>query len=253
MLRELLALNVFSFFLVFSRIGTALLLLPAFSAGWVNSRTRLLMALTISFAMFPVLADRLPGLPVTVSALALLIGGEIAVGAFLGTLGRIIMGALQTAGTLIAYFSSMANAMIQDPIAEQQSSLISNFLSVSATVLIVITGLHHLILRALSDSYSLFVPGEMISLGDFTEAVTVGFVESFSLGVQLASPFIVTAITYYLGLGLLGRLMPQLPVFFVGLPLQISMQIITMILVISTMMMVFLSRLENVFFPYLAP
>ena len=58
----------------------------------------------------------------------LLLLSEVIIGIFIGIAARILIGALQTAGTLLALFASLANALIRDPIAEQQSSLISSFL-----------------------------------------------------------------------------------------------------------------------------
>jgi flagellar biosynthetic protein FliR len=77
--------------------------------------------------------------------------------------------------------------------------------------------------------------------------------DSFRLGVMLVSPLMITGITYYIGLGLLGRLMPQLPVFFFGLPIQITMQIAVLMMTLSTAMMVFLSRFEDAFSGFLVP
>ena len=54
--------------------------------------------------------------------------------------------------------------------------------------------------------------------GDFADALGRQVADSFALGLQMSAPFVVIGLTYYIGLGLLGRLMPQLPVFFFGLP-----------------------------------
>ena len=75
----------------------------------------------------------------------------------------------------------------------------------------------------------------------------------FALGLQLASPLVVTGFTYYMGLGLLTRLMPQMPVFFVGLPIQIVVQISILSLTISGMMLVFLTRFEEGMGAFLTP
>ena len=150
-------------------------------------------------------------------------------------------------------FSSMANVLIRDPIAEQQSALIAGFLGNVGILLIFVMDLHHLMIRAMIDSYSLFVPGQPLELGDMSNMVARRVMDSFTMGVQLASPFIITGLTYYLGLGLLGRLMPALPVFFIGLPVQIMVQISVLAIVLSGMMLVFMSRFENTFTSFLAP
>ena len=135
------------------------MLLPGFSANYVNVRTRVLVALVISFVLTPVLEGALPELPSSVAALGVLVLSEIVIGVFFGTLSRIFMGALQTAGTLISYYSSLSNAFIQDPIVEQQSSIIASFLSTLGLLLVFVTDTHHLMIRAMIDTYSLFIPG----------------------------------------------------------------------------------------------
>ena len=253
MLQQILTLNIFAFLLVFTRMGAAFVLLPGFSALYVAIRVRLLLALTVSFVLTPVLASDLPGLPATPAALALLLIGETIIGLFYGVIGRMLLGALQTAGTVIAYVSSMANAFIQDPIAEQQSSLVAGLLGTLGMIMVFITDMHHLMLRAVVDSYTLFVPGEALTIGDFSEMVARRLADSFALGVQLASPFIISGLTYYIGIGLLTRLMPQMPVFFVGLPIQITIQISVLMMAVSGIMMVFLMRFDEGYGVFLTP
>lgn len=253
MLNEILNLNIFGFFLIFARMGTALSLMPGFSATYVSARTRLVIALAISFVLAPVLIGSLPGIPSSVPGIAIMIVGEIIVGAFLGTLARILMGALQTAGTFIAYMSSIANAFVQDPITEQQSSVIASFLGILGMVLIFVTNLHHLMLKAVVDSYTLFVPGQPLLAGDVSLMIARRVADSFALGVQMSAPFIIIGFAYYMGLGLLTRLMPNMPIFFVGMPLQIIIQFSVLSLALSGMMMVFLSRFESEFTAFSIP
>ncbi|MEE8393378.1 MAG: flagellar biosynthetic protein FliR [Rhodospirillales bacterium] len=253
MLQEFLSLNIFNFFLVFSRVGTAVSLFPGFSSVYVNIRARLVIGLGVSLAVMPFVAASLPEMPAAPSDLGILIAGEVLIGAFFGVITRAFMASLQTAGTLIAYFSSMANALIQDPIVEQQSSLFGGFLTTVGIVIIFVTDTHHLMIRAVAESYGLFVPGQPLVTGDFSEIVARRVADGFKLGVQMSSPVIVTAITYYLGLGLLTRLMPALPVFFFGLPIQVSMQISVFMITFSSMMLVFMSRFEEGLTSFLTP
>jgi flagellar biosynthetic protein FliR len=250
MLQELVNLNLFAFFLIFARVGAAFLLLPGYSAGWVSPRIRLAVALAVSFALMPLLSEQLPAMPAAPSALTLLLIGETLVGSFFGLIGRILIGALQTAGTLIALFASLANAFIQDPIAEQQSSTVSGFLTTLGMVLIFASSLHELMLHAVVDSYMVFVPGQPPAIGDFSDAVARQVADSFTLGLQLSAPFLIVALTYYIGLGILGRLMPTLQVFFFGLPVQIALQIWVMMIAISGIMMVFMTRFRDGYAPY---
>jgi flagellar biosynthetic protein FliR len=251
MLQEILTLNIFAFLLIFVRIGTAFMVMPGFGSTDVSRNIKLAFALAVSFSVTPVLAGVLPRIPVTPAGLGILIMGEVLIGAFLGAIGRIMSAALHVAGTVISFVSSMTNAFIHDAIADQQSSTISGFLGTTGMVLIFVTDMHHLMLRAVVESYALFKPGEQLMIGDLLNVIARQFADSFTLGVQLSAPFIVTGTAYYVGLGLLSRLMPALPVFFVGLPLQIAMQLAILMLGLSTMMMIFLSHYEQSYIQFL--
>ena len=58
--------------------------------------------------------------------------------------------------------------------------------------------------------------------------------------MQLAAPFLLFGLLFNLKLGLLSRLMPQMRVFFVGMPLTILIGFLILIMVVGAMMMTFL-------------
>jgi len=112
--------------------------------------------------------------------------------------------------------------------------------------LLFATDLHHLVIAALHDSYSLFAPGETMITGDIAALVTRTIAAAFRVGVQLSAPFLVFGLLFNLGLGVLSRLMPQMQVFFVGLPLSILLGFLILLLVIGAMMSLFLGHVEDV-------
>ncbi|MAH84614.1 MAG: hypothetical protein CBB68_09815 [Rhodospirillaceae bacterium TMED8] len=245
MLEEILTLNIFAFMLIFARLGSAFSFMPGFSASYISVRMRLALALAVSFAVMPMLATNLPVPPPDLSSLAVLILSEVVIGSFIGLIGQVLIGALQTAGTLIALSSAMANALIQDPIAEQQSSTISGFLLTTGMVILFVSDTHHMMILAAIETYSLFPPGNALPLGDFADMFSRTVADSFRLGLQLASPAIVIGLTYSIGLGILGRLMPALPVFFFGLPIQITVQLWVLTVTLSGIMFVWITHFQE--------
>jgi flagellar biosynthetic protein FliR len=69
---------------------------------------------------------------------------------------------------------------------------------------------------------------------------------TFRIGVQLSAPFLVFGLLFNLGLGILSRLMPQMQVFFIGMPLSILVGFLILLLVLGAMMMTFLDYVEGV-------
>ncbi len=252
MLEQFLETNIWVLLVIVTRVGTMLSLVPGFGAGYVLPRYRLGIAMALSFLILPSVTVYVPPLPSSTMTMFLTLAGEVIVGAFMAAIGMFVISALQTAGTFIAYFSSMANAMIQDPISNQQSSVISGFLSTLALVAVFAANLHHLVLRALVDSFSLFQPGNLIEFGDMSETLVNALSSAFTLGFKLSAPMLVVAFVYYLSLGILGRLMPTLQVFFFGLPLQVTVQIWVLMICLSGMMMVFLEAFRGAYAPFIS-
>lgn len=240
MFERLLSLEVFSYILVFSRLGAAVMLLPGIGEAFVPIRVRLLVALTVTAVMYPVVLPLLPDTPDSVLAVILLVFGEVTVGLFMGSIARILATALTTTGTVVAFMTGFANATLFNPMLQDQGALTAVFYSLLGSLLIFLTNSHHLVFLALMDSYSMFVPGAPLPFDNFSEAMSRLVAGSFLLGVQLAAPFIIVVTLFYICLGILARLMPQFQVFFVGLPLQIMLGLTIMVVTVSAIMLTFI-------------
>jgi flagellar biosynthesis protein FliR len=251
MLQQLIPNDVFSLLLVFARVGGAMMLLPGFGENYVSPRIRLLFALAITVVLTPVVIDRVPGQPDSLLDVFFLVGGEVLIGVFFGGLARIMVSALHVGGTIIGFQVSLGNATLLDPSTEQQASLLAAFLNVIGVFLIFAADLHHLMLMALVDSYSVFLPGAPPPIADLSETVSRVFSQSFALGVQIAAPFIVVGLVFYIGIGLLARLMPQVQVFFIAMPIQIMLGFLVISLTMSAGMLWFLANYESMFTGFL--
>jgi len=231
------------YLLVFARTGAMVMLLPAIGEAAVPGRVRLMLALAISLALAPAVSSSYPQqAPATTLALGILIAQEITVGILVGTMARIIMSALSTAGFLIASQTGLSYAQTIDPTSNgQQGVSVGNFFSLLGVVLIFATNLHHLAIGAISGSYHLIPPGTTLPTGDMAE-LTIRLVSgSFALGFQLAAPFLVFGFAVNAAFGVLARLMPQLQVFFVAMPINILVGFLLLVLLLGSMMTVFLN------------
>ena len=247
MLADLVQADLFVFLMVFARIGAAVMLIPGFGEAFIPPRMRLMIAVGITLVVAPVVSSSIPPLPASPIALFLALAGETIVGLFIGSVARILFFSLQTGGMIVAYQVGLANALVADPTAAAQGALISAFLGILGVLIIFESGLHYLLLQAVVDSYHLFVPGHLPPLDDFSNAVARVVADSFDLAMRIAAPFIVVGLVFYLGLGLLGRLMPQIQVFFIVLPLQIALGLIVLGLTVTAAMTWFVGAYGNEF------
>jgi flagellar biosynthetic protein FliR len=217
-----------------------IMLLPVIGDAGVPARVRLAFALAVSAALVSVTARYYPTNTPPPLELAALIAREATAGVLVGTMARLIMSTLETAGTLIAVQTGLAFATTLDPGQGTQSAIVSTFLSLVGSLLVFETGLHHLAIGAISGSYTLLPPNQAFPAGDMAE-MTLNLVSgSFALGLQLASPFIVFGLLIYATLGVLSRLMPQLQIFFLAMPVSILTGFVLLMLFLGVMMTAFL-------------
>lgn len=253
MVQTLLAGEAFGFLLVFARIGAGLMLLPGIGDAFVSPRIRLLLALLLAALVTPVVADQLPGPPASPWALLVMLLTEVVIGLFIGLLSRLLLTAFDIAGMIIAFNMSLANAFVFNPAAASQGSLVGAFLTIVALVLIFVTDLHHLMILSLADSYDLFRIGALPPLGDMADMLARLLADSFSIAMRIAAPFIVVGMVFNLGLGLIARLMPQIMIFFVAIPVQLMLGLTILALVVSAIMLFWLGRFEDRLIGFLSP
>lgn len=245
MLDQIIPGNIYAFFLVFARLGSVIMLLPGFGEAYVSPRVRLLFALALSAVVLPLVANVLPKMPGSPILLVIQLVTEIFIGVFIGISVRFLVSALQMAGTVLAYQSSLANAFVFDPASAQQSALSSAFLTTTGVLLIFVTNLHHLMLAGIVDSYQVFTIGASLPVSDMSETAARLLGRSFLLAMQIAAPFVVIGLLFSLGVGLVNRLIPQVQVFFIVMPMQIAGGFLVLSLTVTGAMMWFLGAFEN--------
>ena len=253
MLAALLPAELFVFALVFVRIGTAMMLLAGFGEQFVSARIRLVMALTVSFLVTPIVAPALPAMPEVPVTLLVLILGEIVIGLFLGTITRLLLAVFATAGMIIAFMSALANALTNDPSAAQQGSIAGTFLTLIGLIVIFALDLHHPMLAALVNSYQLFVPGEALPVEDFANMIAALVAKVFLLAFQIGMPFVAASLIFYLGMGLLARLMPQVQIFFIAMPIQITAGLVILFLTLPVAVGWFMTAFQDTLRPFAVP
>jgi flagellar biosynthetic protein FliR len=225
-----------AFLLVFARIGTMVMLMPGLGEVNIPTRIRLGIALALTLILLPLHRNAYQVNLDSLAPLPFLIVHEILVGLILGATARVTISALTVAGSVIAQQLGLGFVTAVDPTQGQQGIVVGNLLTILGITLLFATDLHHLVIAALTDSYKIFRPGELISSGDVASLATKTFALAFKIGVQLSAPFLVFGLVFNLGLGVLARLMPQMQVYFVGAPLSILLGFLILVAVIATMM-----------------
>lgn len=244
-LETFLNTSVLAFMLTFTRLGTAIMIMPGVGDSFVPARVRLHIAGALSFALFPLIIGYMPEQIPTTFALLTLLSMEFVIGVFFGAMARILMTALDTAGMVISISSGLGNAQLFNPSLATQGSLVGAFMSVTGVVFLFATDLHHLLFLGIVESYELFPLGAIPDTGSMAELISRTVSASFTIGVKIATPFIVMTLLIYVGMGVLSRLMPQVQVFILALPMQILLSIVLLMITVSAAMMFWLTQFDQ--------
>ena len=154
---------------VFTRIGAALFLVPGLGERAVPVRLRLGAALALAVLLAPMIAPLVDRSPTTASALAGVILAEAAVGLVIGLAFRLLVIALQIAGSVAAQNLSISQ-MFGAGVAPEPEPTIATLLGMGGIVLALAAGLHVHLVAALAGLYRTLPFGLMPGGGELAEA-----------------------------------------------------------------------------------
>ncbi|MCB1419324.1 MAG: flagellar biosynthetic protein FliR [Zhengella sp.] len=216
---DLVTTLLMPFIIIFCRIGGCLMVVPGFSSVRVPVRIRLFTAIALSVALAPLVWSSLPRLsPGDPAFFYLLIATETIVGAFLGLLVRLLFAALEfiAAGAAMSMgFGTMMGTPVTE--AEPQAAF-GAFLSMAALVLFFIVNAHHAVIIGLVRSYAIIPADGIIEPARLLMRVGQRLNDAFLLVLRLGGPFLAYGILINLIVGLLNKLTPQIPIYFISLP-----------------------------------
>lgn len=201
--------------LVFLRVGAAMALMPAFGDRVVPARIRLALALAFSAVVAPAVGADLPAIPATVAGFGGLLLGETLNGLALGFVLRLMLLAVEMAGSIAAQSGSLAQMFAA---GGEPMPAIGHLLVMAATALALMSGLHVRAAGALILSYRA-IPAGTLPGAALVEAWSLAQVTAaFALAFSLAAPFVIAALLYNVALGFINRAMPGLMMAMVAAP-----------------------------------
>lgn len=203
-------------FIVFLRVGAAMALLPAFGETVVPARVRLVVALAFTLVVLPAVQEEIAPLHAGGTVAGPVFATEVLAGLALGAILRIMVLALQIAGTIAAQATSLSQ-LFGGGAGEPQPA-IGHLMTWGGLALAVMLGLHVTLAAALIESYEAMPAGQFPGAESIRLWGVAGVAHGFALAFTLAAPFVLAGLVYNVALGAINRAMPQLMVAFVGAP-----------------------------------
>lgn len=215
---------VLTAFVVFCRVGACLLVIPGFSSPRVLMRARLFVAIAVALALTPMLQSEVQpsvegAAPITLLGLML---SESLKGVLIGLLGRFFFLALETMTMSVSFSIGLSNPLAAPLEGDEAMPTISSLISLAAVLLVFVTDLHWEVFRGLSASYAVLPVKQSFDPRIGLVQLTDDAAKTFAFTLRIAAPFLVFSIVANVAIGLINKLVPQVPVTFIATPFLLA-------------------------------
>lgn len=211
--------TVLALFASFCRIGACFMLIPGIGSYRIPAQIRLFVAVAASIALLPLMWPSIyPKIAIGTSGYVSLIFVEILIGAVLGLIARYYTLALQFAGTATAMMIGFNSLPAMDVVEQEQQPQLATMIGFTGLLILFMLDFHHLVIEALTASYDFMPVGGGFDVQMALVTLTDTLSASFLTMLRLISPFVVYGLTFNIAVGMVNKLAPQIPVYFISLP-----------------------------------
>jgi len=201
------------------RLAALLVLSPLVTAAKMPATVVVLLTLVLAGLMSAGQGLRFER-PMTVPDLALGALAELGIGALMGFALRCAFAAFSLAGRVLDVQMGFGIGAVFDPVSQSGAPVLGSALGLLAMALFFAVDGHHALVRGVAFSASVLPPGQAwVALTP--AALLRPFGAIFSVGVSIVAPAIFVLLLTDLVLGVVSRVLPQMNVFFVGIPVKI--------------------------------
>lgn len=220
-------------FLLITRIGSIVFALPLLSSRNIPSLLKISLVLFLSFGLYPVIKDQRFDIPDSLFVLALLAITEIIIGFVIGFVAQIFFVSIRLTGDIISQQVGLSIATILDSQYNYPSSIVSNFYYILSVLLFFALSAHHWFVLVITESLRLipilgFNPSKAIGI-----TILDFFARSFLVAIQITAPVIVVLLLITIGVGVIARLVPQMNIFILSLPVNLGAGLLFIALTLS--------------------
>jgi flagellar biosynthetic protein FliR len=206
------------------RVGSTLLFAPIWGHPGLPQYLRLLLIFSIAAGISVVV-------PFNAQALVnpgLVFPAELLVGLLLSMGIRIAFAGLHLGGQLVSYHLGLSMAQAIDPQTQNRSTLMSGYFTMLGYVLVLASNQHHVIFKALANSYSAFPIGASITTSQWFGTVMEASKQIFIIGWKIALPVFLATFIVEVAVGFISRMQPQINTMVITAPLKILVGLVVL-------------------------
>ena len=215
------------FFLVAARIGFLFITMPILSSRSIPARIQGALLVTVTVAVMSASID-ISGLPMDPVGILTSLVGEAGIGAAAGLCAHIMLAAVETGGQLLGTPMGLGFSGAVDPSSGGNMIITSRFLSLIATMAILVLNIHHILLAMVVRSFTLVPPGKATLSFASAHQLVAGAAFIFSGAVQLAAPVLLVILGVMVTVGLLSRVAPKMNLLVLSFGISIGLGLLSL-------------------------
>lgn len=203
------------------RLSIVFFMLPIFRAGHVPNSVKACAVVALAVMLFPIVKGSVQPLSLDPMSCAWVMVSEIFLGIVFSLSLMLVFSGFQIAGDLIGTQMGLGFAQLADPQSGVQTTVMSMWLQMMATLILFTTNTHHLIISALVESFRTIPVGSFGPDPAIFGKILGASAAQFVIAVKIAAPIMIILIMVNLGLGLMARFAPQVNILMTSFPLTI--------------------------------
>jgi len=224
--------KLLGFTMVLTRISAFFLLIPVFGWKSIPKRIKVAVTLLITFFFSTITPFSIDAGRVSALKAVLLLSNEAIYGLALGLIVTVIFAVVKFSGRIIERQMGMAMAEVLDPMTGERGQPLGMLFEMMFIVLFLGANGHHLFLLIILRSYEAFPAGSIPTMPVLVEGVIRATSTMFVAGLRLSAPILAAFLVLMVILAVLARLVPEMNIIFVSLPLRVGLGLLTAMLFI---------------------
>ncbi len=246
-LEQFTVMQIELWLLVLIRVSVMVFLLPIILTDDVPARLKAGLSFFLSIILFPTIPATSVAIPSSVPAYIFLALQEIYVGAVMGFASTFVFSGLRFAGSWIDSETGFNMMQVMNPMAQEEDTPLGHLIFILFVLVLLCTGGYVFYFRAIAESFQIIpLVSARAASGSMVGIFSQMSADAFLLGMKVAAPVVATLFISSIGLAIIARIMPQMNVWLVGMPMKIAVGTMTTIFALPLMLQAFLREQENI-------
>lgn len=227
--------NIIIFVLIFTRLSGMIFSMPLISTYPIPQQIKIWLCAIVAFILFPmVAASSSLAVPSSMPELLVFMFREFAIGYIIGFCATFLFAAVQVGGEFVSIQIGISMSQVLDPTTGEQTQVLSQFYTYIATLVFIGLNAHQWLFAALYKSFQAFpLSSEWILSGGLVSHVLHMSSSIFSIGISMVLPIFCVMFISEVLMGFMSKMMPQMNIFMVAIPLKIYVGIVLILIFLS--------------------